>query len=127
MTDRGRARRFAAWMALASTLVGCGGTDEERFAQAFSGALCDQLARCAKGDYQADYFGRKDCVYSQERVLLGVADERAEAGCSFDLDEGLEAARDLRDLECGTFYEQAYLQGSFEALSGVWTGCGGGS
>ncbi len=103
-------------------LAACFGTsyDEEDISAALADAFCTRQKDCARGTYEAIYFGDADC-----RRQNGVSYDALVEGfgaCDYHIDEAEEAVDRLYDLDCGAFFDGAYIADYSE----IWTGCVGG-
>ena len=106
-------------------LIGCGAaTEEEQFAKDMAGAMCERIKVCDRGQFLSDYYGMQDCQMSQEAELLERLDERAMSGCSLDSEEASDTVSDVRDMDCESFYEAAYVEA--QLLEAIWIDCQGG-
>jgi hypothetical protein len=109
---------------IAALLVGClGGASfaEEDIAATYADMWCRRLKECARGDYDAIYFGAADCRRQNEVVYDALVASFEE--CEYHEDEAEEAYDRLGHLSCGDFHDGAYVSDYAE----IWTGCPAGA
>ncbi len=99
-----------------------GGFAEDEIAQTLASTYCSRLHDCARGDYEALYFGRNDCERQNTVVYDALVAGFAE--CEYSEAEAEQAVGHLDQLNCGDFHDVAYAADYAE----IWTSCpaGGG-
>lgn len=95
---------------------------EADIADTLADAYCERLKECARGEYEAIYFGRADC--ERQNAVVYDALVASFDDCDYDEAEAEEAWIRLGELSCGDFHDGAYVADYAE----IWTGCpaGGG-
>jgi hypothetical protein len=112
-----------AWCAVA--LGGClfdripNEVDEEDFGSVAAPIVCDRLKECMRGDFEALYFGMKDCQDEQEVFVDALAEGAEDAGCDYDAAGASDALHEIDELNCQDFYEGEW----FTSLELVWPDC----
>ena len=111
-----------SWLVLG--LVACGAPEEipkEDFPSAGADVICDRMAECARGQYDAAFFGSADCRAEFERDLGDLVDLNDAFDCDYDPREAAAAWIETREMSCEDFYEGEYLT----AAEDIWGDCGG--
>lgn len=110
------------WLSL---LVGCGAPTtipKEDFPAAAADVVCARTRECARGQFDAVYFGLSDCRAEVARDLGELAARMDDLDCTYDADEAAIVWTDTRDSTCEDFYEGDWLP----ATEDIWRDCEGG-
>ena len=93
--------------------------DEEDFASTAAPIVCDRLRECVRGDYEALFFGMKDCKDEQEVLVESLVEGAADVGCDYEPGGASDALHEIDEMNCQDFYEGEWLA----SLDLVWPDC----
>ena len=102
-------------------LLGCAGApseiEEQELPRFAAEVICTRIKECDRASYDSDFFGRGDCIDSQEREIEDIADAASE--CDYSASGARDAWQEIRDMSCEDFVEG----GADEAIFSIWGDC----
>jgi hypothetical protein len=115
-------RILAVAVGLVALLTACGPPDsipQGEYAQRVAEVYCERTRECARGAFDANYFGMEDCEEHARRLNASVVEDLDELGCDYDAKKAADLWVKMHDMSCENFYEGEYLEDADE----VWGDC----
>lgn len=89
-------------------LVGCD-VEEEDYPQVLADAMCDQMYRCARADYESSYATDDECEADYLEFIEFIEDAQGVFGREYDVEAGTACVKAVRQSTCDEWDDEAYL------------------